>query len=105
MSNIKLVYITCKDAKEASYIAKKLIQSKLVACSNIISNVSSFYKWRGKLSQSKESILLAKTTKVKKKKIIDMVLANHSYSNPCVIFFDIETSTKLFTNWINNCLK
>ena len=105
MSNIKLVYITCKNAREANHIAKKLLRNKLVACSNIISNVTSIFKWSNKFTKSKESILIAKTINSKRKKIINMVLKIHSYSNPCIVFFNVDKSSKLFTNWIQNCLK
>ena len=105
MSNIKLVYITCKNVREANDIAKKLLKNRLVACSNIISNTTSFFKWNNKLKKNRESILIAKTIKKKKIKIIDMVKKNHSYVNPCIIFFDVESGSELFFNWINTCLK
>ena len=72
MSNIKLVYITCKNVREANDIAKKLLKNRLVACSNIISNTTSFFKWNNKLKKTRESILIAKTIKKKKMKIIDI---------------------------------
>ena len=105
MSNIKLVYITCRNDKEATQIANKLINNKLIACANIISKAISIFKWNKKLNKTKESILLAKTNSKKVKKIMSLVLKNHSYTNPCILFFNIEQSTQLFSRWVNNCLK
>ena len=39
MKNIKFFYITTPNKKEAEQIAKKLLDKKLIACANVISNV------------------------------------------------------------------
>ena len=62
MSNHVILYITCKNNKEAILISDKLISSKLIACANIIKNVTSIFRWKKKLNKSKEVILLAKTS-------------------------------------------
>ena len=41
MKNIKFFYITASNKKEAEGIANKLLNKKLIACANVISNVNS----------------------------------------------------------------
>jgi len=100
MKNIKFFYITAPNKKEGKRIAKKLLDKKLIACANIISNVSSYFVWKNKTQNSKEIIICGKTTSKNQKKIVHVVKSLHSYSVPCVIFLDIKNGNKDFLKWI-----
>ena len=100
MKNIKFFYITASNKKEAERIAKKLLNKKLIACANVISNVISYFVWKNKVQNSKEIIICGKTTSENQKKIIQIVKSLHSYSVPCVIFFDIKNGNKDFLKWV-----
>jgi len=100
MKNIKFFYITAPNKKEAGKIAKKLLDKKLIACANVISNVNSYFVWKNKTQDSKEIIICGKTTSKNQKKIVNIVKSLHSYSVPCVIFFDIKNGNKDFLKWI-----
>ena len=100
MKNIKFFYITVPNTKEAGQISKKLLDKKLIACANVISNVNSYFVWKNKVQNSKEIIICGKTTSKNQKKIIQIVKSLHSYSVPCIIFFDIKNGNKDFLKWI-----
>ena len=100
MKNIKFFYITASNKKEAERIAKKLLDKRLIACANVISNVNSYFVWKNKVQNSKEIIICGKTTSKNQKKIIQIVKSLHSYSVPCIIFFDIKNGNKDFLKWI-----
>ena len=100
MKNIKFFYITAPNKKEAEQIAKKLLDKKLIACANVISNVRSYFVWKNKVQNSKEIIICGKTTSKNQKKIVQVVKSLHSYSVPCVIFHDITNGNKDFLKWI-----
>jgi len=100
MNNIKFFYITAPNTKEAEQISKKLLDKKLIACANVISNVNSYFVWKNKVQNSKEIIICGKTTSKNQKKIIKVVKSIHSYSVPCIIFFDIKNGNKDFLKWI-----
>ena len=100
MKNIKFFYITAPNAKEAKQISKKLLDKKLIACANVINNVNSYFVWKNKIQNSKEIIICGKTTSKNQKKIIQIVKNLHSYSVPCVIFFDIKNGNRDFLKWI-----
>ena len=100
MKNIKFFYITASDKREAEKIAKKLLNKKLIACANIISNVNSYFVWKNKVQNSKEIIICGKTISKNQKKIIKEVKKLHSYSVPCIIFFDIKNGNNDFLKWI-----
>ena len=100
MKNIKFFYITVPNKKEAEKIAEKLLGKKLIACANVISNVNSYFVWKNKVQNSKEIIICGKTTSKNQKNIIHAVKKIHSYSVPCIIFFDIKSGNKDFLKWI-----
>ena len=100
MKNIKFFYITASNKKEAERIAKKLLNKKLIACANVIGNVNSYFVWKNKVQNSNEIIICGKTTSKNQKKIIQIVKSLHSYSVPCIIFFDIKNGNKDFLKWI-----
>ena len=100
MKNIKFFYITVPNKKEAERIAKKLLDKKLIACANVISNVNSYFVWKNKVQNSKEIIICGKTTSKNQTKIIHAVKSIHSYAVPCIIFFDIKNGNKDFLKWI-----
>lgn len=100
----KLIYITCKDQKEASKIGKVLVQEKLAACVNIVPKIKSIFRWQGKLVQNQESLLLVKTIDKKLVKLINKVKQMHSYKIPCIISFEIASGNKNFLKWIDSCL-
>ena len=95
---MRLVYITCRDGKEAEFISKALIEKKLVKCTNIFP-VKSIFMWKGKLQEQKETVLIAKT-KENFNRIKKEVENIHSYEVPCIISFTVDSNTK-FLNWIN----
>ena len=100
MKNIKFFYIIASNKNEAEKIATKLLDKKLIACANVISNVNSYFVWKNKVQNSKEIIICGKTTSKNQKKIIHTVKKLHSYSVPCVIFFDIKNGNRDFLKWI-----
>ena len=100
MKNIKFFYITAPNKREAKQISKRLLDKKLIACANVISNVNSYFFWKNKVQNSKEIIICGKTTSKNQTKIIHEVKKIHSYSVPCIIFFDIKNGNKDFLKWI-----
>tara|TARA_X000000368_G_scaffold413528_1_gene401737 strand:+ start:618 stop:932 length:315 start_codon:yes stop_codon:yes gene_type:complete len=100
MKGIKFFYITCSKKKEAYKIATFLVKNKLVACANIIHNVDSVFAWKGKVTKSKEILIVGKTMNKNVQKIIKSVKKIHSYEVPCVIFFDIKNGNMDFLRWI-----
>ena len=101
---LQIVYITSGNEEESLIIAKALVESKLAACVNILSNVRSVYKWQNEVKNEKEFVLIGKTTSGKNKKLIEKVKEHHSYENPCIVFVDIEGGSKQFLGWVKESM-
>ncbi len=93
-----LIYITCKDSKEAGKISKHLLNKKLIACANIFP-IRSIYKWKNKLVDGNEFVIIAKTADRKFKKAESEIKRIHSYTIPCIIKIR-ESSNREFDDWV-----
>lgn len=100
-----LVYITTANKNEAEVIASKLVTDNLVACANIINNVTSIYKWQGKLNKEQEVVIIAKTIKKNVDNIVKTVKSMHNYDCPCIISLRVSDGNKDFVGWVENICK
>tara|TARA_Y100000310_G_scaffold193278_1_gene193246 strand:+ start:5078 stop:5380 length:303 start_codon:yes stop_codon:yes gene_type:complete len=94
---MELIYITCRDMAEAKKISKKLLDEKLIACSNMFP-ISSMFHWKGKLVDEKEVVLLCKSSRTEFQSLIKVVEEMHSYDVPCIERISTEGSEK-FEAW------
>jgi len=97
-----LFFVTVPNLDEGQKIARNLVESKLVACVNIIKDISSIYRWKGEIEEDSEHLLLMKTTEEKSDLIIQKVNEIHSYSEPECIAIKIEKGSETYLNWIKD---
>ena len=98
-----IAYITCKDDSQAVKITKKLISKRLIACANIFP-VKSVYRWKKKIVNEREVVIIAKTLKKKFNDIKKEVKKIHSYDIPCIVMFEAKAD-KIFESWIKGEVK
>ena len=97
-----LVYITCKDNKEAKRISKGLLEKRLVACANI-HPIESMYWWKGKIQEDKEVVVIAKTKDSCYEKVKGEIKKIHSYDVPCILKIKAEANEE-YGKWINEAI-
>ena len=61
MDKLIIIKTTVKSKITKNNIINELIKNDYVACINVIENVSSHFKWKGKVEVEKEDILFIKT--------------------------------------------
>jgi len=98
--NFSLLHITCKDSEEAKTIGRILVEEKLAACINILKDVHSIYRWKGKIEEAEEAVLLAKTRADLVPKLIERVKELHSYDCPCVVALPITEGNEEYLEWV-----
>ena len=98
----RVVYITFDKEEEAKSLAYSLLNQNLIACANIYP-ISSIYKWKGKVVDDKEFVLWAKTNSTLIDAVRKYVNDNHSYDIPCIVDFEIDTSSD-YGAWIESQL-
>ena len=94
------VYITASDKAEALKIGRTLVEERLAACANVIDNMTSIYWWEGKIEESAEVVLIAKTKQELVESLISRVKELHSYSCPCIVSWPINAGNPDYLRWI-----
>ena len=97
-----LVYMTAGSPEEAKKIGQILVEQNLVACVNLLENMSSIYKWGDNLEEDQEVVIIAKTRKLLMPKLIETVKSLHSYDCACILELAIQGGNPDFLNWIKS---
>lgn len=98
------VYMTAASKAEARRLARVLVEEKLAACVNVLGQIESVYRWKGRVENGSEVALIAKTRRSKLPKLIALVKDLHSYEVPCIVALPIKGGNKDFLAWIANSL-
>lgn len=94
-----LIFVACKNSKEARKIAKALLHKRLAACANIIPKVESHYRWKGKIENAGEALLILKTRKKLRAKVEKEIKKLHSYELPAIEFIEAKAGKEI-EKWI-----
>ena len=103
--NYFIFLVTVPNIEEGQRIAKFLVESKLAACVNIIQNVFSIYRWKGKIEEDNEHLLLIKTIEENCTSLIQKINEIHSYETPECIGFKIEKGSEKYLKWIQEVVE
>ena len=98
--DVSVVYITCRDRNEAMTIARALVEARLVACANIMGDVTSLYRWQGAIEEDSEYVVICKTRSTLVDQVIERTKQLHSYECPCVVSWPISKANPDYLNWI-----
>ena len=101
MNELIIIKTTVKNKVTKDNIINKLIKKDYAACINIIENVSSYYKWQGKIKTEKEDILFIKTMKRNEKIIYEVIRGIHDYETPEIITIAVSNVDNSYLNWAN----
>jgi periplasmic divalent cation tolerance protein len=99
MSDWCVVLVTCP-GDEADRLAQALVQERLAACVNTIPQVTSTYRWEGKLRHDREALLVIKTRRDRFESLRARVVELHSYDVPEVIALPIEAGHAPYLEWV-----
>ena len=99
---VAVIYSTINKIQDARRIAKILIEEQLVACVNIIPKIESVYKWKDKIENGEEVVIIAKTVDANVKKTIQRIKQLHSYELPDIIVLPIIGGLKDYLDYIAN---
>jgi periplasmic divalent cation tolerance protein len=99
-----IFYVTVPNFEEGKKIAKLLVERKVVACVNIIKEIYSVYRWKDKIEENNEVLLIIKTSGSKSEQLIKIINEIHSYEIPECVGVKIEKGSKIYIDWINNVI-
>jgi periplasmic divalent cation tolerance protein len=95
-----LVLTTCPDRAAAKLLAAELVERRLAACVNTVGQVSSTYRWEGKVEQAQESLLVIKTTEERFAAIEAVIRERSSYELPEVLAIAVAAGSSGYLKWL-----
>ena len=95
-----VTFVTCKDRKQATAIARALVKEKLAACVNVLPGIASIYRWKGRVEEAREVLLLIKSRRALSKKLVSRVRALHTYEVPEVVTIPIAAGNPAYLRWV-----
>jgi len=100
LEKITLVMTSVGTEQQAVEISEELIARRLATCINIVPCLRSIYRWKGKVCEDTEYLLLIKTPE----KLFDAVSAAirefHSYELPEILALPVTAAEANFHQWV-----
>lgn len=100
MTDKRLVLSTCGSREVALKIARALVAGQIAACVNVVGPIESVYRWKGKVENAQEFLLLVKTTAENFERLCEQIRSLHPYELPEVLQFTVENGLDAYLDWI-----
>ena len=97
------LYVPVPSALVARQISYQLLKRKLVACTNFFP-MQSMYRWKGKLQQEKEYVLLLKTEQHKVLAVRREVIKLHPYDVACIATIPVQLNLA-YQRWLREQIR
>ena len=97
-----IIKTTTDSHKAMKLIANTLLNKKLAACVNMIPRMRSKYIVDGRITESREVILLIKTTKKLENKVYKTIKDLHNYEIPEISTIQSSKVDKNYENWLKD---
>lgn len=81
-------------------LARELVEQRLAACVNIVSGVTSIYRWQGGVEEEGEQLLVIKTIDANVDSLRDALLMQHPYDVPELIVLKIASTSEAYGAWL-----
>jgi periplasmic divalent cation tolerance protein len=95
-----VVFCTVRNIEEAKKISYTLIEKRLAACCTILLNAISIYPWQNRIEETKENLMIIKTSDINYENLEKEIKMMHSYTVPEIIAFKIENGSEAYLDWI-----
>lgn len=100
-----IVLVTAATEKEAAAIAEALVEREEAACVNVVPMVRSVYRWKGKVWNETEQLLVIKTTPPAFEDVKRTVKELHSYELPEILAVTVADGEPNVLAWIAGSVK
>jgi periplasmic divalent cation tolerance protein len=96
----QIVLTTCPDADSAARLARALVEENLAACVNVLPPMRSVYRWKGRIEEASEHLLVIKSAVAQFPALRDRLRALHPYELPEIVALPIRDGLPEYLAWI-----
>lgn len=97
-----IVLTSTGSEQQAIVIAEELIQQELAASINILPEVRSIYRFKGKIFDDEENMLIVKTTDDLFNEVAGVIAQFHTYEVPEIMAIALADWKENFLSWLTN---
>jgi periplasmic divalent cation tolerance protein len=94
-----LLYLTCRDRKEAKEITKILLNKRLIVCAKS-SPVRTSFLWKGKIDKANEVLVIMDSIEENFEKVRKEIVKVHSYKTFVLLSMPVSQTTKEVEKWV-----
>ena len=95
-----VVLVTAGSRQTADTIARALVAERLAACVNVLPGIRSIYRWRRRVADDAEWLLLIKSRRSRFAALAARVHALHPYEVPEVVALEIVEGSAPYLRWL-----
>ena len=104
MTDKIIVLTTCASEAEANEIALYLVEQRLAACVNILPRTQSIYRWKEKIEESSECLVVIKSRRDLFSTLRHEIQKRHSYEVAEVIALPVVDGSETYLSWLDGQL-
>jgi periplasmic divalent cation tolerance protein len=101
MTDKIVVLTTCDSEKQAEQLARHLVDQHVAACVNILPKGRSIYRWKNKVEDATEHLLLIKTRRDLFTSLRAEIEKIHTYKVPEIIALPVVDGSEAYLAWID----
>jgi periplasmic divalent cation tolerance protein len=98
---VSVICSTIDTRENARAIARSLVTEKLVACVQILPKIESIYRWQGKMEETSEYVLVAKTMERNVQRSIQKIRSLHPYEVPEILVLPPVGGLKEYLEYVD----
>ena len=96
-----IVVVTSVGTEEQAIdVAHALVRSRRAACVNIVPNVHSVYRWKGRVCDDGEMLLVIKTRSSQFESVRETIQRVNTYELPEILGYRVDMASPAFAAWI-----
>jgi len=99
-TDVLQVQTTVPSESDGERIAAHLVDGRLAACVQVVGPIRSTYRWRGRVEEAEEWLLLVKTTTARYPAVAAAIGSLHPYAEPELIALPVVAGSKGYLAWV-----
>ncbi len=99
-AGIVFVVTTIDDTAAAERLVHGLLDAGLIACGNVLPDITSIYRWKGEVERAGEVLIVLKTRETLVEALFARATELHPYELPELVALPIHTVSHAYSAWV-----
>jgi periplasmic divalent cation tolerance protein len=104
MTEALIVFTTFANEDDAARVVRALVAERLAACGNLLPGARSIYRWKDRVEDEREVVVLLKTRKQDWAAMMSRLHELHPYQTPECVAVRIAAGAPGYMEWLESAL-